>query len=146
MDETVTRSARPCAAVLLAAALLGAGAAQAQAQPQLQPKAPVQAQVLRDPTRPPAMAGLAAGAAAAPDSAPQLQSVLVARGGRHVAVIDGQSVRVGDSFRGARVTRIGDEQVELTRGRERQVLRLHAPGQPGDPGAAPRAATQTDRD
>ena len=138
MDETVKRPLRFCTVGGAVAVLLAAIPALAQPQ----------TQVLRDPTRPPAAAGLSTAGAPAADSerAPQLQSVLVARGGRHVAVIDGQSVRVGDSFRGARVSRIGDNQVELTRGGERQVLRLQAPGQPGDPGAAPRAATQTDRD
>nr|WP_229517086.1 hypothetical protein [Massilia oculi] len=88
-------------------------------------------QPLRDPTRPPPQAGQAAGgpdaAGAAATRAPQLQSVLVGRGrdGRQVAVIDGQSVRVGDSVQGARVTRIDAGEVELVRGRERQVLRLH---------------------
>ncbi|WP_229425004.1 MULTISPECIES: hypothetical protein [unclassified Massilia] len=92
------------------------------------------AQPLQDPTRPPAslMAGqgTARAIAAAPvQRAPQLQSVLIARqpGGRHVAVIDGETVRVGDLVRGARVARIDANEVELRRGRARQVLTLHAP-------------------
>jgi MSHA biogenesis protein MshK len=114
MDEAV----KPLRALLFAAVLLGTyGAARAQA--------------LRDPTRPPALllaaraGGPGAGAAA---SAPQLQSVLIGRqaGGRHVAVIDGETVRLGDSFRGARVVRMTQTEVELVRGRERQVLRLAA--------------------
>ena len=87
---------------------------------------PASAQSLADPTRPPAMLdtsradGLDAGL-------PRLQSVLIARtGGRHVAVIDGETVRLGDSFRGARVARMTQTEVELVRGRERQVLRLEA--------------------
>lgn len=89
------------------------------------------AQRLPDPTRPPAAAlqslpGAGAGAAAA-DVLPQLQSVMLgAAGSRRIAVIDGQSVRVGESFRGARVVRIADSEVELQRGRERQVLHLYA--------------------
>jgi MSHA biogenesis protein MshK len=110
MDEAV-KSLR---ALLAAAVLLGVyGAAQAQA--------------LRDPTRPPAR--LFAASAAVPGAsaqAPQLQSVLIGRqaGGRHVAVIDGETVRLGDSFRGARVARMTQTEVELVRGRERQVLKL----------------------
>jgi MSHA biogenesis protein MshK len=86
------------------------------------------AQALQDPTRPPA--GLIAAAspvAGAPAAAgPVLQTVLIGRapGGRHLAVIDGETVRPGDTFHGARVTRIADNEVELVRGRERQVLRL----------------------
>ena len=88
------------------------------------------AQALQDPTRPPAsmIAPVAGTAAAAPSAAPQLQTILIGRapGGRHLAVIDGETVRTGDDFRGARVVRIADNEVELVRGRERQVLRLAA--------------------
>jgi MSHA biogenesis protein MshK len=83
------------------------------------------AQSLQDPTRPPAAA--VAGENGAPASAgPQLQSVLIARhpGGRQVAVIDGDTVRVGESWNGARVARITPHEVELVRGKERQVLKL----------------------
>ena len=88
------------------------------------------AQRLPDPTRPPAAAlqapfGAGTGAAAA-DVLPQLQSVMLGvAGSPRIAVIDGQSVRVGDSFRGARVVRIADSEVELQRGRDRQVLHLY---------------------
>jgi MSHA biogenesis protein MshK len=107
------------------------------------------AQPLRDPTRPPASllagqagVGGAAGSAAAPEKrGPRLQSVLIARqpGGRHIAVIDGETLRLGDLYKGARVTRIEQDAVELTRGRARQVLTLHAPApgvsSPGTPRA-----------
>jgi len=87
------------------------------------------AQRLPDPTRPPAaalQAPFGAGTGAAADVLPQLQSVMLgAAGGPRIAVIDGQSVRVGESFRGARVVRIADSEVELQRGRERQVLHLY---------------------
>lgn len=85
------------------------------------------AQSLQDPTRPPAQAGWPAGLDTAASSGPQLQSVLIARqpGGRHVAVIDGETVRLGDTFRGARVARMTQTEVELVRGRERQVLKLY---------------------
>ncbi|MFC3457496.1 hypothetical protein [Massilia haematophila] len=96
---------------------------------------PAAAQALRDPTRPPAsmMSGSAAApAAAAAAAGPQLQSILIARepGGRHVAVIDGDTVRLGELYKGARVTRMSANEVELVRGRERRVLKLN-------PNAAP---------
>ena len=111
MDEAVKR-------VMLAAALaLGAGAAMAQA--------------LVDPTRPPAVLTPAApgAAAAASPAGPVLQSVLIGReaGGRQVAVIDGETVRLGGKFRGAVLVRMTDTEVELKRGRERQGLKLSAP-------------------
>jgi MSHA biogenesis protein MshK len=79
----------------------------------------------------------ASGSAAA---APQLQTILIGRapGGRHLAVIDGETVRPGDSFHGARVARIAENEVELVRGRERQVLRLTA--QDDTPGMTPARA------
>ncbi len=91
------------------------------------------ADVLQDPTRPAAGAAVNATAPGTPASGPRLQSILVAReaGGRHLAVIDGETVRLGEQFHGARVTRIGDDEVELVRGGERQVLRLYAQEAPG---------------
>jgi MSHA biogenesis protein MshK len=99
-------------------AMLAAGAAQAQAP------------ALADPTRPPPLlAPTSAGAPSAGTSgAPVLQSVLIGRqaGGRQVAVIDGETVRLGGSFRGAVLVRMTETEVELQRGRERQVLKLFA--------------------
>lgn len=97
------------------------------------------AQALQDPTRPPAnlIARQAGDAAAAPvKTAPRLQSVLIARqpGGRHVAVIDGETLRLGDSYKGARVTRIEQNEVELSRGKTRQVLTLNAAAPAGSGG------------
>ena len=99
------------------------------------------AQALQDPTRPPAalMAGQGAAAgqpaAAQANRMPQLQSVLISRqpGGRHVAVIDGETLRLGETYKGARVARIEQDEVELVRGRTRQVLKLNAaaPAQAG---------------
>jgi MSHA biogenesis protein MshK len=40
-------------------------------------------------------------------------------------------VRQGESYRGAKVVRIGENEVELLRGRERQVLRLYAEAEGG---------------
>jgi MSHA biogenesis protein MshK len=89
------------------------------------------AQALNDPTRPPAsLYTPAVDPDAAPASKePQLQSVLIARhaGGRHVAVIDGQTVRLGEQFRGARVARMTQHEVVLVNGKERRVLRLFPP-------------------
>jgi MSHA biogenesis protein MshK len=114
MDEALT----PAKAVKAAAlALLFAAGAQAHAQ------------ALQDPTRPPAAASISsAREPVAAAAGPRLQSILVAReaGGRHLAVIDGETVRLGEQFHGARVARIGDNEVELVRGGERQVLRLYA--------------------
>jgi MSHA biogenesis protein MshK len=96
-------------------AMLAAGAAQAQA--------------LSDPTRPPSMlVRTPAGAPVAASAAPVLQSVLIGRqaGGRQVAVIDGETVRLGGTFRGAVLVRMTETEVELQRGRERQVLKLFA--------------------
>lgn len=110
MDEAVNKW-------LLAAALLLAGPALAHAQE------------LQDPTRPPAQfEAHGGGTITRVSAAPQLQSVLIAReaGGRRVAVIDGETVRQGESFRGARVARVGPEEVELVRGGERQVLKLYS--------------------
>ena len=86
------------------------------------------AQALPDPTRPSGMPAARANAGGAAEaSLPRLQSVLISprQGGRHLAVIDGQTVRLGDSFKGARVARMTQGEVELVRGRERQVLRLY---------------------
>lgn len=117
MDEAVNKT-MPTIPTCLLAGLLAclAAAAQSVAGP------------LSDPTRPPpALDGSRAQGAG--DGLPRLQSVLIAprAGGRHVAVIDGETVRLGDSFRGARVVRMTPFEVVLVRGRERQVLRMDAP-------------------
>jgi len=104
----------------------------------------VRAQALQDPTRPPAAAAAGHAALDAKGAGgPQLQSVLVGRaaGARRLAVIDGETVQEGGQFHGARVARIGDNEVELVRGRERQVLRLYAAdATTGGMTPAPRAA------
>jgi MSHA biogenesis protein MshK len=113
MDEAVTRMKTTLLLLLAASATACASA-----------------EVLQDPTRPPAnlLAPAAGTGAASAGGAPRLQTILIGRapGGRHLAVIDGETLRPGDSFRGARVARIADNEVELVRGRERQVLRLVA--------------------
>lgn len=109
------------------------------------------AQALSDPTRPPAQltpVPLSAGASASEligSTRPTLQSVLIARapGGRRVAVIDGQTVRLGEKFKGAVLAGVSDNQAVLRRGSERQVLRLYpslapSPGTPDNPSPSPR--------
>lgn len=104
--------------------LIVAGAAGAGAQP------------VQDPTRPPAQfihpttGGVLA-------SSPQVQSILVGRGtgGRRVAVIDGNLVRVGDRVGDARVVAIGATTVQLQRPGGRATLTLPAPG--ATPGLRP---------
>jgi len=90
---------------------------------------PATAQALLDPTRPPPGMDRMAPELAAGDGLPRLQSVLIARhaGGRHVAVIDGETVRLGETYKGARLARVSADEVVLVRGAERQVLRMDAP-------------------
>jgi MSHA biogenesis protein MshK len=89
------------------------------------------AQSLQDPTRP-MLAAAPADSGAEISAGPQLQSVLIGRqpGGRHVAVIDGDTVRLGELYKGARVARITPTEVELVRGKDRQVLRLFSLEEP----------------
>jgi MSHA biogenesis protein MshK len=114
MDEAVNPTKAAALAAVPMALLFAASLAHADA--------------LQDPTRPPAGAIAISAAPSAASAGPRLQSILVAReaGGRHLAVIDGETVRLGEQFHGARVARIGDNEVELVRGAERQVLRLYA--------------------
>lgn len=101
---------------------------------------------MADPTRPPPEALLlsAPGEAAAP-AGPQLQSVLVSTrpGGRRVAVIDGQTVRLGGQFDGAVLVKLNDHEAVLRRGAALQTLRLYPslPSPPLPPSAAPASAT-----
>ncbi|WP_332877929.1 hypothetical protein [Massilia sp. S19_KUP03_FR1] len=86
------------------------------------------AQALQDPTRPPA-ALLQPVAGAAGAEGPRLQSILIGRaaGGRRVAVIDGETVRVGDRVAGARVIAILSAEVHLRRGASQEILKLQTP-------------------
>lgn len=111
MDEALKTTARIC---FVAACTLVSGGAFAQA--------------LQDPTRPPAsmMAPVNGAPGSAAPEGPQLQSILIARtpGGRHVAVIDGETVRPGDSFKGLKVERMTQTEVVLSKGGKKQVLKL----------------------
>jgi len=91
--------------------------------------APLAAQTLSDPTQPPAALLSPARPGDAPASAPVaagLQSVLISRspGGRKVAVINGQVVRVGERFGGATVIGIGPNSVTLRRGKAVETMKL----------------------
>ncbi len=85
---------------------------------------PVSAQtVLADPTRPPA--GLSS---SDPDAAgvsePILQSVVIPKKGRPVAIIGGQQVRLGEMYGESRLIRLTEKEavLENASGRERLML------------------------
>ena len=84
------------------------------------------AQALTDPTQPPPESRLLApGETLSPvASGPVLQSVLTGSRGREVAVIDGQTVRKGEKFKGATLVQVGKNQVVLQNGKNKQVLTL----------------------
>lgn len=96
-------------------------------------------QALPDPTRPPPEASMLPGAATAQplSTGPQLQSVLVSSkpGGRRVAVIDGQTVRLGGKVDGAVLVKVSDTEAVLKRGNALQVLTLFPKPYPADAGA-----------
>ncbi len=95
-----------------------------------------QAQNLPDPTRPPAqLIAPASGqtAPAHPLEAARLQSVLIGRapGSRRIAVIDGQTVVLGGTFKGAKLVRVAASEVELAGpGGARRILRLYPAARP----------------
>ena len=64
--------------------------------------------------------------------AARLQSVLISSK-RRVAVIDGETVRLGQKHRGAVVASITPTQVVLARGNAREILKLY-PASPGTSG------------
>ncbi len=73
------------------------------------------AQSLVDPTQPPAAFAAPTGAvASAPaDGGLRLQSVLLPRSGKPVAVIGGQTVRLGETFGSARLVAVNEREVVL---------------------------------
>ncbi len=87
------------------------------------------ARQLQDPTRPPpgAVAG-EVGVVATPSlpSAPQLQAILIGdhQDGRRLAVIDGQTVRLGGKFHDATLVKLSETEAVLLTGKQRQILRL----------------------
>ncbi|MBY0239639.1 MAG: MSHA biogenesis protein MshK [Burkholderiaceae bacterium] len=95
----------------------------------------VLAQTLTDPTQPPASLaapGVLPAAASADVSGPVLQSILTSReeGGRRIAVINGELLRQGARYGDAVVERVGEAEVVLRRGKNRETLRLF-PATPG---------------
>ena len=117
MDEVVN-ACMSRARWLAAACLLATAPVQVQGQP------------IPDPTRPPAaLIAPAAGANALPSipDAPQLQSILVStrQGGRRVAVINGETLRVGGKLGDAVLISIRDTSVVLRRGKQLQTLTLY---------------------
>lgn len=110
MDGAVSRPPRLAGAMWILA--LAAGGAMAQS--------------LSDPTRPPAVLGMAGEPQAATPGAPQLQSILISRnpGGRKVAVISGQTVRLGGRIGNAVLFQISQNEVVLKRGRTLETLKL----------------------
>ena len=86
--------------------------------------APVRAGELLDPTRPPAV--LDAKIEQSADqlaTAPVLQSVLISPT-RRLAVINGQTVALGEKYGEARVVKISEGEVVLRNGQDVQVLKL----------------------
>lgn len=79
---------------------------------------------LVDPTQPPAALESRSGQPPdQPDSAHVLQSVLISPT-RRIAVINGQTVALGDRYGEARVVRISEGEVVLRNGQDVQVLKL----------------------
>lgn len=77
---------------------------------------------LKDPMRP--YTRVAATAARPDDNAGWRLTTIVRSGDRHVAVVNGKAVRVGDQIGGARVAAIDAWQVQLKQGDETIVIPL----------------------
>lgn len=83
----------------------------------------VHAASLSDPTQPMSYVSPSGGDGVAPPTGPVLQSTLVATG-RRVAIINGRSYGVGDTFEGAVVTEIQPYEVILNKNGRPMHLRL----------------------
>lgn len=81
------------------------------------------AQGLPDPTRPPAAMNTGGEPVQAAPSAPVLQSILISQS-RRQAIINGQTVKVGDSVGEAKVVKITDNEVVLRKGKGLQTLKV----------------------
>lgn len=100
------------------------------------------AQVLIDPTRPP-MSVARPGAVEEAPPASQLQSILISNR-RRLAVINGNTVALGDKIGDARVVKITETEVVLKTGEETEVLKMY-PGiekQPVKRGSAARGGSR----
>ena len=99
--------------------------------------------VMPDPTRPPAgfvdqlsgaapgarsagaiSVGAVAGEAADAEANSGLQSVLIPKHGKPVAIIGGKYVPLGERYGDFELVAVGESQVVLARGKERKVLKL----------------------
>ncbi len=82
------------------------------------------AENLSDPTRPPVALGFAQEAnIPVSTSGPVLQSVLISPG-RMVAIINGQTVKLGEKFGDAYVVKITETEVVLRKDKDIQILKL----------------------
>ena len=84
---------------------------------------PCTAEALPDPTRP-VDSGVAQPSASGADGEPVLQLIRVSKSRKSSAIIDGQSVKLGDSFGGARVVQISETQVVMKSGNVYKTLKL----------------------
>lgn len=105
--------------------------------------ASAQAQTLPDPTRP-ALGASQSGTVEESPGGPQLQSVLISPR-RKLAVINGQTLHVGESFGNAVVVKISAQEVVLKSGGELQVLKLF-PGVEKRKSSAGKVASQKVKD
>ncbi len=82
------------------------------------------ADALRDPTRPPVSAEpMREGPLSGTDSEPVLQSVILSQG-RMMAIINGQTVKLGEKFGDARLIKISESEVVLRTDSGSQTLKL----------------------
>lgn len=85
---------------------------------------PAIAQSVVDPTRPAGGAPVPSGQSLAAPAGPHLQSVLVSPQ-RRVAIINGETVTVGDMVGEARVVRILESEVVLRAGDEVRIVKMY---------------------
>ena len=84
---------------------------------------PCTAEALPDPTRP-VDSVVSQTSASGSDGEPVLQLIRISKRRKSSAIIDGQSVQVGDSIGGARVVKISETQVVLKSGNVFKTLKL----------------------
>ena len=78
---------------------------------------------LADPTRPPVGVRAAGGESGEP-TGPVLQSVLIPKNGRPLAVIDGQQVRLGERYGESRLVKLSEREAVLDGPNGSERLRL----------------------
>lgn len=83
---------------------------------------PLHAEELPDPTRPPAALTLPSGATVA-FAMPRLQSVLLSSA-RKAAIINGETIEIGDTYAGAKLIKVSEGEVVLKSDAGLQVLKL----------------------